>query len=96
MNTSLLLYDFPPLSLSSSSSFQCVTILQLSQMFVGIFINLVSWSIARTGQPCMFRYDLFYLAAVMYGSYAVLFSNFFYQRYLNKSPSKSKSWKGSS
>lgn len=57
-------------------------------MFVGIFVNLVSWSVARTGQPCMFRYDLFYLAVAMYGSYAILFSNFFYQRYIKKSYGK--------
>ena len=53
-------------------------------MFMGIFVNLVSWSLARSGKPCMFRYDLFYLSVGMYISYAVLFSNFFYQRYIKR------------
>ena len=67
---------------------QSVTVLQLSQMFMGIYVNLLSWHMARSGHPCMFRYDLFYLAVTMYTSYAILFSNFFYQRYMKKAPPK--------
>jgi hypothetical protein len=59
--------------------------MQLSQMFVGIAINLMAWYMARiVGATCNFRYDLFYLAGAMYTSYAILFANFFYQRYLKK------------
>ena len=54
-------------------------------MFIGVFINLVSWRTATAGVTnCMFRYDLFYLAGAMYTSYAILFLNFFYQRYIKK------------
>jgi len=57
-------------------------------MFMGIFVNLVSWSLTRSGAPCMFRFDLFYLSVGMYASYAILFSNFFYQRYVKKKGQK--------
>ena len=62
--------------------------MQLSQMFIGIAVNLMAWYMARTrGAACNFRHDLFYLAGAMYTSYAILFLNFFYQRYLKHTPS---------
>lgn len=61
--------------------------MQLSQMFVGIAVNVMAWRMARKeGAGCQFRYHLFYLAATMYASYALLFANFFYQRYIKKAP----------
>ena len=58
-------------------------------MFIGMFVNFVSWNTVRSGDTsCMFRYDLFYLAGAMYTSYAVLFLNFFYQRYIKKATPK--------
>ena len=59
--------------------------LQLSQMFVGVTLNLCALWMVRTTPSCHFRYDLFYMAVVMYTSYAILFINFFYQRYIKKS-----------
>ncbi len=68
---------------------QCITVLQLSQMFIGIIINLISWHKASSGDTsCMFRYDLFYLAGALYSSYTILFLNFFYQRYIKKATPK--------
>ena len=63
-----------------------VTVMQLSQMLVGIGLNLAAWNMNRIDPDCDFRYDLFYLAAAMYTSYALLFANFFYQRYIKQAP----------
>lgn len=61
-----------------------LTAMQLSQMLMGIVVNIMSWHMTRSGANCMFRNDLFWLAAVMYTSYALLFINFFYHRYIKK------------
>ena len=57
-------------------------------MFAGVCMITLSWYTAQTDSSCMFRYDLFYLASAMYTSYAILFVNFFYQRYIKKAPKK--------
>ena len=67
-----------------------ITTLQLSQMFVGIFVNGVAFRATLLGQICTFYWDIFYLAVAMYLSYAILFMNFFYQRYIRKKPRKMK------
>lgn len=68
----------------------CITVLQLLQMFWGIFVQAMAyWAWSARGRPayeedkdCRFRLDFFYYGMAMYGSYAVLFMNFFYWRYL--------------
>ena len=67
---------------------KCVTTLQLSQMFAGIFVNGVAFRAALVGETCTFYWDIFYLAVAMYISYTILFVNFFYQRYIRKVPRK--------
>lgn len=71
-----------------SSLAKAVTTLQLSQMFVGIFVNGVAFHATLFGEACTFYWDIFYLAVAMYISYAILFMNFFYQRYIRKAPRK--------
>lgn len=73
-----------------SSLAKSITALQLSQMFVGIFVNGVAFRAELRGQTCTFYWDIFYLAVAMYVSYAVLFMNFFYQRYIRKASQKAK------
>ena len=70
---------------------QAITTLQLSQMFVGVFVTLRAFYNDRSGRVpgCTVRDDLFFMATLMYFSYAVLFLHFFYQKYCS-SKSKSK------
>ena len=59
-----------------------VTLMQLSQMFVGVIINVIAY--VQRGGSCKVRVDLFQAAAIMYVSYAILFMNFLYHRYIKK------------
>lgn len=59
-----------------------VTLMQLSQMFVGVIINVMAY--VQRGGSCKVRVDLFQAAAVIYVSYAILFMNFLYHRYIKK------------
>lgn len=60
---------------------QLITILQLSQMFVGVYITgLVYYNEGRV-PGCKVERDLFYMATAMYFSYALLFMHFFYRKY---------------
>ena len=70
---------------------KAITILQLSQMFVAIFATLGSvWMVLVKGEGCRFHYNVFYATIVMYVSYAILFMNYFYQRYVRRRHNKSK------
>ena len=69
---------------------QAITTLQLSQMFVGVFVTLRAFYNDRSGRVpgCTVPNDLIAMEAVMYVSYSILFLQFFYKRYI--SPDKSK------
>ena len=63
---------------------QVITVLQLSQMFVAIICNAVAYTSYHSGKECDFYDETFKLGMVIYGTYAMLFLNFFYQRYSSK------------
>ena len=63
---------------------QVITVLQLSQFLVGIGITLLAYSNRMAGVKCFLDDKSLYFALGMYGSYFVLFLNFFYNRYLKK------------
>ena len=65
----------------SPSVMQAITGLQLSQFVVGIVANVMAHQLQASGEDCMLTKHVFYFGLVMYGSYFVLFCNFFYQRY---------------
>ena len=65
----------------SSRIMQLVTGLQLSQFVVGILANLLAFRLQALGEDCGLSDPVFYFGLAMYGSYFVLFVNFFYQRY---------------
>lgn len=69
-----------------------ITVLQLLQMFAGIFINLYSlWMLNGTATDCPHRYWLcIYICLGVYGSFAVLFAKFFVDSYVVKRKVKSK------
>ena len=60
-----------------------VTILQISQMFGGLYINYISYKLFRSGRnDCWFNWNMLYSGIAIYGSYAILFMHFFYKRYV--------------
>ena len=59
-----------------------ITIMQISQMFLGLFFNFVSHRLYLAGKECGVSNNLFYFGMAIYGSYALLFLHFFYDRYL--------------
>ena len=61
---------------------QLITVLQLSQMFVAIICNYIAYTSYYSGKECDFLIEVFYIGMIIYGTYAVLFMNFFYQRYV--------------
>lgn len=66
-----------------SSVSKGVTILQLMQFVVGFIIVVRSIWLFTSGVPCLTNGLNCFLGISIYLSYIVLFSNFFYQRYMN-------------
>ena len=71
---------------------QIITIFQLSQMFVGVYVTVLAFYNVRSGRVpgCTVRDEFIYWATAMYFSYALLFLHFFYKRYCSSSRQKSK------
>uniref|UniRef100_A0A1X7UY41 Elongation of very long chain fatty acids protein n=1 Tax=Amphimedon queenslandica TaxID=400682 RepID=A0A1X7UY41_AMPQE len=65
---------------------RCITIFQLSQMVVALVINFTAFRSYSFGEACEIDINVFYAGMIIYGSYAILFANFFYQRYIKASP----------
>lgn len=75
-----------------------ITILQISQMFVGIFVTILGFYYSRQQPPqiddtfsattCAVRTENNIAAFIMYGSYLLLFVQFFIERYNIKSSFK--------
>ena len=71
-----------------------ITSMQLSQMVVGVFINVKAYFYLNQGHQCATSYTIIFWAFLMYASYLVLFAHFFYSAYLKPRPSKSKGHHG--
>ena len=67
---------------------KCITLFQLSQMFVALLVNFVAYVSYLRGEDCDIDTTVFYIGMVIYGSYAFLFMKFFYTRYIR--PTKTK------
>lgn len=61
-----------------------ITTLQLSQMIVGMVVNLYAFYVKSHGVHCLVESRHINLALIMYISYFVLFGNFFYNAYFSK------------
>lgn len=73
-----------------SSVAKSITILQLTQFVVGLIILLVgTWAFA-TNNKCGMNGTHLIAGYIMYGSYFLLFLNFFYHRYLKPKPPPTK------
>ncbi|CAG7733460.1 unnamed protein product [Allacma fusca] len=70
----------------------CLTTAQILQMLMGFYVNLYSVFAKQIGWDCPRRNSNIVFALLMYGSYLVLFVNFFYNSYLTpKKQNKIKS-----
>ena len=67
-----------------------ITLLQLSQFVVGLVIIFTGTYHYVYGLKCGMKQTHLTAGFVMYGSYFILFINFFYHRYIKKSPKKEK------
>lgn len=63
---------------------QLITILQISQMFAGFASNVMAYMQFSRGMECSFDTTFVCMGLVIYGSYIVLFVQFFYGRYCQK------------
>lgn len=61
-----------------------ITVLQVSQMFVGVAITLVGFYYLKHDSTCAIGAENTHAGCLLYGSYLVLFLQFFVGRYLNK------------
>jgi len=67
-----------------------ITVFQLAQMVVGVFVSLTSLYFYQTDSTCFVTSNLLWAAFVIYGSYLYLFAAFFMRRYLTKADKKSE------
>lgn len=68
---------------------KAVTSLQISQMFVGLAVNIAVLMALQRGQECHVNPKILYTGFAIYASYAILFLHFFYGRYIRKTKKKS-------
>ena len=68
---------------------KAVTTLQITQMFIGLAVNMAVLSAFQGGQECRVNPNILYTGFAIYASYTVLFLHFFYHRYIRKAEKKS-------
>ena len=74
---------------------QLITLLQLTQMIVGCFINLAALQQKRQGHSCATSETNILVSLALYASYLLLFAHFFYTTYLRPelgNRSKKQDW----
>ena len=67
-----------------------ITTLQLSQMFMGMSVNLIAIYYWMSGVTCGISWSNVVISLFIYISYAILFANFFYFAYIHKKTRKDK------
>jgi len=65
-----------------------ITSTQMSQMVIGMGVNFYAIYIKNKGEPCARSEDGINLHLTMYGSYLILFANYFYRAYIVKKPAR--------
>ncbi len=69
-----------------SSIAKSITILQLAQFVIGLMLVLTGVWMKWEGQACGMNDTHIRAGLIMYGSYFILFLNFFYKRYIQRKP----------
>jgi len=68
-----------------------ITLLQLSQMAIGLIVNCYAVYVKRTGADCARSDENIRVQMAIYASYLILFVNYFYRSYFTKASKKLKS-----
>jgi hypothetical protein len=68
-----------------------ITTAQISQMFIGTFVCVSAWYYKLAGRNCHNTESNLISGALMYGSYFVLFAQFFFKKYPDSTKSSGKS-----
>lgn len=61
-----------------------ITTLQLSQMVLGVTVNLYAYSTKNKNINCDVKYHHLNVGLATYASYFLLFTNFFYRAYFDR------------
>ena len=61
-----------------------ITLLQLTQMIVGCWINVKAWQYKQNGEMCQVTDENLKVSLGMYGTYFLLFAHFFLGSYIYK------------
>ena len=61
---------------------KAITVLQIAQMFMGLVVNLAVYTAFRSGQECDVSFTFVYIGMFIYATYAILFVQFFYTKYI--------------
>ena len=61
-----------------------ITAAQLMQMVVGCHVNVFAYNALERGEQCQVTVENIKISLLMYASYFVLFSRFFYKAYLHR------------
>lgn len=67
-----------------------ITLLQLSQMIIGCYINLQAWQYKKNGEMCQVSDENLKVSLIMYGTYFLLFAHFFLGSYIFKTKRATK------
>lgn len=68
----------------------CITSGQISQMVVGLFVNILAVYKKNRGEKCEVSYENIYWSFIMYFTYFLLFFHFFINAYFTKSITSTK------
>jgi hypothetical protein len=61
-----------------------ITLLQSTQMIIGCWVNLKAWEYKKNGEMCQVTDENLKVSLVMYGTYFLLFAQFFLGSYVFK------------
>ena len=67
-----------------------ITLLQLTQMVVGCWINIKAWQYKQNGETCQVTDENLKVSIAMYGTYFLLFAHFFLGSYIFKTKKTKK------
>ena len=67
-----------------------ITLLQLTQMIIGCWINVKAWQYKQNGEQCQVSDENLKVSLIMYGTYFILFAQFFLGSYIVKSSNREK------
>ena len=67
-----------------------ITLLQLTQMIIGCWVNLQAWQYKKNGEECQVTDENLKVSLIMYGTYFLLFAHFFAGSYIYKAKRAAK------